>query len=142
MLVALVGGLWPAVAAGLVGSVLLNYFFTPPLHTLTVADVEDVVALVLFLVVAVAVASVVDTAARRAVQADLARREADALSRLNRALLRTEHGVDGLLDLVLETFAMAAATLLAGPDGADGRDAWKVVASSGPYPPPTPGGAT
>ena len=82
---------------GLLGSLLLNYFFTPPLHTLTVADVDNVVALVLFLVVAVAVASVVDTAARRAVQADLARREADALSRLNRALLRTEHGVDDLL---------------------------------------------
>jgi two-component system sensor histidine kinase KdpD len=131
VLVALVGGLWPAVAAALVGSVLLNYFFTEPLHTLAVADVENVVALVLFLVVAVSVASVVDAAARRSVQADLARREADALSRLNRALLRTRHGVDELLDLVLETFSMTAVTLLrGGPDGT-----WTRVATRGDRPP-------
>ena len=131
VLVALVGGLWPAVAAALVGSVLLNYFFTEPLHTLAVADVEHVVALVLFLVVAVSVASVVDAAARRSVQADLARREADALSRLNRALLRTRHGVDELLDLVLETFSMTAVTLLRGR--ADGT--WTRVATRGDRPP-------
>jgi two-component system sensor histidine kinase KdpD len=126
VLCALVGGLWPAVAAALLGSVLLNYFFTPPLHTLTVGDVDNVVALALFLVVAVAVASVVDAAARRSVQADLARREADALSRLNRALLGTEHGVGSLLDLVLETFSMRAATLLR-----DGRP----IGSRGDRPP-------
>ena len=134
VLVALVGGLWPAVAAALVGSVLLNYFFTPPLHTLTVADVENVVALVLFLVVAVSVASVVDVAARRSVQADQARREADSLSRLNRALLRTRHGVDELLDLVLETFSMTGATLLR--SGNDGR--WTRVATRGDRPPLDP----
>ena len=137
VLCALVGGLWPAVAAALLGSVLLNYFFTPPLHTLVVDDVDNVVALVLFLVVAVSVASVVDVAARRSVQADLARREADALSRLNRALLRTEHGVCNLLDLVLETFAMQAASLLrARPDGT-----WSAVASRGQVPPLDPGEA-
>ncbi|QWZ07638.1 DUF4118 domain-containing protein [Nocardioides panacis] len=134
VLVALVGGLWPAVAAALVGSLLLNYFFTPPLHTLSVADLENVVALVLFLVVAVSVASVVDAAARRSVQADLARREADSLSRLNRALLRTRHGVDELLDLVLETFSMTAVTLLrSGPDGTSTR-----VATRGDRPPLDP----
>jgi two-component system sensor histidine kinase KdpD len=134
VLVALVGGLWPAVAAAVMGSVLLNYFFTPPLHTLSVADLENVVALVLFLVVAVSVASVVDAAARRSVQADLARREADSLSRLNQALLRTRHGVDELLDLVLETFSMTAATLLrSGPDGT-----WTRVATRGDRPPLDP----
>ncbi len=134
VLCALVGGLWPGVAAALLGSVLLNYFFTAPLHTLTVADIDNMVALALFLVVAVSVASVVDVAARRSVQADLARREADALSRLNRALLRTEHGVGDLLDLVLETFAMTSASVLrAGPDGG-----WSVVATRGDAAPTRP----
>lgn len=134
VLVALVGGRWPAVAAALLGSVLLNYFFTPPLHTMNVEDVDNLVALALFLVVAVAVAAVVDLAARRSVQADLARREADALSRLNRALLRTEHGVGDLLDLVRETFEMDSATVQrAGPDGS-----WTTVASRGDAPPTGP----
>ena len=35
--VALLGGLWPALLAAVGGFLLLNYFFTPPLHTLTVA---------------------------------------------------------------------------------------------------------
>jgi len=137
VLVALVGGRWPSVVSAVLGSVLLNYFFTPPLHTLTVDDVDNLVALALFLVVAVSVATVVDTAARRSVQADLARREADTLTRLNRALLRTEHGVGDLLDLVRETFAMTAATVLR----ADAGGAWAVVATRGDDPPTTPAAA-
>ena len=134
VLVALVGGLWPAVVAAVLGSVLLNYFFTAPVHTLNVENVDNVVALVLFVVVAVAVASVVDVAARRAVQADRARREADALSRMNRALLRTEHGVGDLLDLVRETFTMTAATLLRAGQSAE----WSVVALRGDAAPVRP----
>ena len=36
--VALVGGLWPAVVGALLSSLLVNYFFTAPARTLTVAD--------------------------------------------------------------------------------------------------------
>ena len=135
---ALVGGLWPALAAALLGSLLLNFFFTPPLHTLSIGNAEDVVALLLFLLVAVAVASVVGTAARRAVQADRARREADTLSLLNQTLLRGDHDLDALLDLVRETFAMASVALLARPDAGGDATAWQVVGSSGPHPPSTP----
>ena len=114
----------------MLGSLLLNWYFTPPLHTLNVADADHLVALALFLLVAVAVASVVDRSARRSVQADHARREADALSRLNRALLRTGHGVEELLGLVCEMFAMPSATLLR----ADPVAGWTVVATVAPGP--------
>jgi two-component system, OmpR family, sensor histidine kinase KdpD len=80
VLCAIVGGLWPALVAAVLGSLLLNYFFTLPLHTLHVGDPADVVALAVFLVVAVSVASIVDLAARRALQAETARREADRLA--------------------------------------------------------------
>src|SRR3954452_20696206 len=131
VLCALVGGLWPALAAALLGCLLLNYFFTAPLRTLNVEDTGDVVALLLFLTVAVAVASVVDVSARRSVQADRARREADALSLLNRALLRSGYGVDELLAQGCETLTMSAATLQR--SRADGG--WGVVASRGGHPP-------
>ena len=59
---ALVGGLC---AGGLVGArrarSLLNYLFTPPLYTLTIADPENAFAIAIFVVVGIAVASVVDT---------------------------------------------------------------------------------
>jgi two-component system sensor histidine kinase KdpD len=131
---ALVGGLWPAVTAAVLGSLLRNWFFTPPERTLDIADTVNVVALALFLLVAVAVASVVDKAARRSLQADLARREADTLTMLNRTLLRSDQDVETLLGLVRDTFAVEAAALLR-------RDGSGVVASVGEAPPATAGDA-
>ncbi|MGC4112017.1 MAG: DUF4118 domain-containing protein [Nocardioides sp.] len=49
--VALVGGLWPALAAAVVGSLLLNYYFTPPLYTFTISDKNNVVALIVFVAI-------------------------------------------------------------------------------------------
>jgi two-component system, OmpR family, sensor histidine kinase KdpD len=130
---ALVGGLWPALAAAVLGSLLLNWFFTPPQNTLTIADTVNVVALAMFLLLAVAVASVVDKAARRSIQADLARREADTLAILNRTLLRSDHGVHAVLRLVQETFAVEAAALLRRtPEG------WQALGSVGNEPPSRP----
>ncbi|HEY0774105.1 MAG TPA: ATP-binding protein, partial [Nocardioidaceae bacterium] len=115
-------------------SLLLNWFFTPPERTLDIADTVNVVALALFLLVAVAVASVVDKAARRSLQADLARREADTLTMLNRTLLRSDQDVETLLGLVRDTFAVQAAALLR-------RDGSGVVAAVGEAPPATAGDA-
>jgi two-component system sensor histidine kinase KdpD len=132
---ALVGGLWPALTAAVLSDLLLNYYFTQPLHTLSVASVEDVATLVLFLLVAVLVASVVGTAARRSHQAASARQEADTLSMLNHTLLRGDHDVTALLGLVRETFGMSAASLVrrTGPAAE-----WEVVAVSGDDPPTRP----
>lgn len=134
---ALVGGLWPALTAGLLSGLLLNYFFTPPLHTLTIANAEDVLTLLLFLLVAALVASVVGLAARRSQQASRARREADTLSMLNETLLRGDHDIAALLGLVCDTFAVSSAALLYRPDTA-GTAPWQVLASSGPEPPHAP----
>lgn len=65
VVVALTGGLWPALAAAVAGTFLLNFFFVPPLHTLRVSTRDDVVALVVFVAVAVLVSAVVDIAERR-----------------------------------------------------------------------------
>lgn len=137
VLCALVGGLWPALASALVGSLLLNFFFVPPLRTFTIANAEDLLAVGLFLLVAVSVASVVGAAARRAVQARLARQEADTLSLLNQTLLRGEHDVTALLELVCDTFGMTSAALLARGVDPD-QDPWQIVASWGSDAPRSP----
>jgi two-component system sensor histidine kinase KdpD len=61
----LVGGFYPALSAALAASLLLNYFFVPPLHTLTVDRASNIVALIVFLLIAVLVSRVVDLAAHR-----------------------------------------------------------------------------
>ena len=84
VVVALVGGLGPAVVSAVVGSMLLNWFFTPPLHTLGVTDPNNVVTLIVFVTVAVLVSSAVDLAARRTHEAARAAAEAEGLAQVDR----------------------------------------------------------
>ncbi|MGW4765168.1 DUF4118 domain-containing protein [Streptomyces pseudogriseolus] len=132
---ALLGGLLPSVASAVVGSLLLNWFFTPPVHTLTIADPQNIVAIVVFVGVAVAVASVVDLAARRTHQAARLRAESEILSFLAGNVLRGETGLEDLLERVRETFGMESAALLE----RTGENApWTCAGSVGPRPATTP----
>ena len=85
--VAIAGGFWPAVLAAVAASLLLNWFFTPPLHTFTIDKPQNLLALLLFVTVAVTVSSVVHLAARRAGQAARSGREAASLLALAQTVL-------------------------------------------------------
>ncbi|MGW6291001.1 DUF4118 domain-containing protein, partial [Streptomyces sp. NPDC055107] len=128
---ALLGGLRPALASAAVGSMLLNYWFTPPTHTLTVQDPENLVAIVIFFAVAVAVSSVVDLAARRTHQAARLRAESEILSFLAGSVLRGETALDALLERVRETFAMESVALL---ERSSDVEPWTCAGSVGPAP--------
>jgi two-component system sensor histidine kinase KdpD len=81
---ALVGGLGPALVSAVAGSMLLNYFFTPPVHTLSVRDTNNALTLVVFVAVAMLVSSAVDLAARRTHDAARAAAEARSLAQVDR----------------------------------------------------------
>jgi two-component system, OmpR family, sensor histidine kinase KdpD len=136
VLCAILGGLWPAVAAALLSTGLLNWFYTDPRNTLFIDRTADLVLLALFLLVAVAVSSVVGQAARRTAQASEARREADALIELNRAVLRSEQDLETLLELVRHLFSAEAVSLLRPT-----RTAYELVGAVGDSPPGTPSAA-
>ncbi|GAA2490682.1 sensor histidine kinase KdpD [Streptomyces gobitricini] len=109
---ALLGGLAPSLASAACGSLLLNWFFAPPLYRFTIADPRNVVAIAVFFGVAVSVASVVDLAARRTHQAARLRAESEVLSFLAGSVLRGETALDALLERVRETFSMESVALL------------------------------
>jgi two-component system sensor histidine kinase KdpD len=109
---ALVGGRWPAVAAAVLGTFALNYWFTEPRHTLDIASAQDIATLILFVVTSLAVAAVVDSAARRRHRAVVAEHEADTLAMLNRTVLGGDFTINGLLDLVRDTFGGTRAELV------------------------------
>ncbi|MFF8292863.1 DUF4118 domain-containing protein [Streptomyces sp. NPDC016309] len=109
---ALLGGLAPSLASAAFGSLLLNWFFAPPLYRFTVADPRNMVAIAVFFGVAVSVASVVDLAARRTHQAARLRAESEVLSFLAGSVLRGETALDALLERVRETFSMESVALL------------------------------
>jgi two-component system sensor histidine kinase KdpD len=85
--ITVIGGFWPAVLAAVAASLLLNWYFTEPLHTFSIQQPKELLALLLFVTVAVAVSSVVHLAARRAVQAELSRAEAASLLELAQTVL-------------------------------------------------------
>lgn len=148
VVVSLVGGFYPAAATAIVGSLLLNYFFVEPLHRLTVAQPDNLIALLVFLLVAALVSRVVDQAARRNVEAARSNAEAETLSTLAGSLLRGEQALDALLNRVRETFAVDSVTLLrrdseaptsradltGEPTGGSLRGTWTCVASVGSSP--------
>ncbi|WP_377320656.1 ATP-binding protein [Pimelobacter simplex] len=108
---ALIGGLLPAVLAALLSGVLLNLLFTPPFYTLTIDEPENAIAILLFVVVGIAVATVVDNAARRTAQAAKARAEADALTVLSHSLLNASDDLAGLLTSACELFSARGAAV-------------------------------
>jgi two-component system sensor histidine kinase KdpD len=117
VVVALVGGMLPALVSAVVGSALLNYWFTPPLHTLSIRDTNNTLALVVFLVVAILVSTVVDVAARRTRQAARAAAEAATLADLASGALDEGDALNRMLDRLRSTFALTSATLLERRDG-------------------------
>lgn len=139
--VALLGGLYPGALAALGGFALLDYFLIPPKHSLAVGDRGNLLALVVFVVVAFAVSATVELAARRTAEAARAHAESDTLSTLAGSVLRGDAALPALLERVRETFGMQAVTLLErhedsidDPDLRRDPDQWRIVATTGGEP--------
>jgi K+-sensing histidine kinase KdpD len=69
VVVAVVGGVLPAILAAAASSLLANWFLTPPYHTLLVERRDNVIALIVFVGVALIVSVTVEAGARRRVAA-------------------------------------------------------------------------
>jgi two-component system sensor histidine kinase KdpD len=125
VLVTLVGGFWSAVLAAVAAGLLLNWFFVLPLHTFAVDQWQNLLALLLFVAVAVAVSSVVHLAARRQGQAHAAGRETDALLGLARTVLAGADTPTQILEHLRLTLGVAADL----SERSGGR--WATVATAG-----------
>jgi two-component system sensor histidine kinase KdpD len=141
VVVALVGGLYPALCAAVAGFLLLNYYFAPPIHLWTIDQGENILALFVSLAVAVAVSVTVDRSARRTREAASARAEAETLSTLAGSVLRGSRPLPALLDQLREAFGFTGATLLerrpdapASPDLRRDKDSWRIAAATGDQP--------
>ncbi|GAA1267670.1 sensor histidine kinase KdpD [Arthrobacter pascens] len=109
--VALVGGLWPAVVAAALAGLIVNYFSVRPIGSLSVLDPENVLALLIFLIVAVAVSLVVDRSAKRSKEARLAGAEASILGELSRRAVAEGNSIPDFLEQVREHFQASGAGL-------------------------------
>ena len=136
IVVALIGGLWPAVVAAVAASLVVNWFFTEPVHTFTIAEGQNLIALVTFLLVAGIVATLVNKLSTRSADSAHARAEAEALARVAGGLVGDDDAVDEMVTHLRTTFELDAVSLLTPvPEGG-----WKVEAFAGAPAPATPTG--
>jgi len=125
---AVIGGFWPAVLGAASASLLLNWYFTPPLHTFTIDKPDNLLALLLFVTVAMLVSSVVHLAASRASQAARSREEARLLLTLAQTVLGGADTPAAVLDHLVATLGGQAELL----ESVSGR--WVKIAASGSVP--------
>ena len=130
VVISAVGGVWPALTAAVVGFLLVNWYFTPPVHTFTIEHGENLLALSVFLAVAAVVSGFVSLAARRAADGARARAEAEALAGLAGAA-----PVPVLLDGLRRILALDAVAVFHRTDAG-----WTLDHATGAPVPETPSG--
>ena len=137
VLVAAIGGLRPGVFASLAAFVLTNFFLTPPVHTLSIGNTDDLVALAVFVAVSLAVSLLVDRAARRANDAERARAEAAALARTTGSLISDSDPMPRLVEQLRVLFGLDRVSVLTRAGAG-----WAVTACTSDTPPDAPAAGT
>ena len=116
VIVALVGGIWPALFTAILSGVTLDFLFVAPLYRVTIADPVHALALMLYVVIAILVSAIVDRAARRLRAAMKATAEAELLATVAGSVLRGQSAVLALVTRTREAFGATGVRLIA-PDG-------------------------
>ncbi|MEH0586128.1 DUF4118 domain-containing protein [Streptomyces sp. B21-106] len=117
--VACIGGVVSALIASVTASLLLNYWFIPPIGAFTLDDPNALLALGVFAVVAVTVAAVVDRSLRLSRRSARATAEAETMSSLAGSIVRGGATIPALLERTRETFGMETAELVDEPPDAE-----------------------
>jgi two-component system sensor histidine kinase KdpD len=131
--IATLGGAIPATVASVGAFLLLNWYFAPPIHTFTISNSRDVLALVSFLVVAGVISALVDLATRRRDDASRARAEARALAAMAGTVLQDPEPLPKLAQELATSFQLDGVAVFSWTG-----HGWHVEASAGPAPPADP----
>jgi two-component system sensor histidine kinase KdpD len=136
LLVGLLGGVAPAALSAVLSGLLLNYYLIAPRHSFTIAEPNSAITELVLLLIAVAVAVLVDGAAKRTREARRASQEAELLTLFAGSVLRGAD-LETLLERVRETYSQRAVSMLREPeeeDRAGGKHKGYIVACVGKDP--------
>jgi two-component system, OmpR family, sensor histidine kinase KdpD len=122
---AAIGGMAPALVAAVAGFLAVNWFFTPPIHTWTIAERENVIALAAYLLTAAIVSGLVAVATRRTAEASRASAEAQTLSALASGVVEADP-LPVLMAHLRRSFGLSGVALLSRANGG-----WHVEAADG-----------
>ena len=114
VVVALVGGMWPALLAAVLSGLTLDFLFISPLHTVTIADPLHVLALLLYITIAALVSYLVDRAERQRHTAQRAAAETELIQSIAGSVLRGQDAVRAMVERLHEAFSLTSVRLLEG----------------------------
>ncbi|HTE63467.1 MAG TPA: ATP-binding protein [Solirubrobacteraceae bacterium] len=126
LLVSIVWGAPLGIATSLLSALAFNFFHIPPRGRFSIAEAENWVALVVFLVVAAAASSLAEAARHRAQEAEQRGREADLAAELARVLLGAPDLPGALAPAaqrIAQAFGLASCRLVLDAVGDDERSA-------------------
>jgi two-component system sensor histidine kinase KdpD len=127
--VGLLGGVAPAALSAVLSGLLLNYYLIAPRHSFTIAEPNSAITELVLLLIAVAVAVLVDGAAKRTREARNASQEAELLTLFAGSVLRGAD-LETLLERVRETYSQRAVSMLREPsenERANGKKSYIVA---------------
>jgi two-component system sensor histidine kinase KdpD len=126
LLVSTLWGLWLGLATSVAAALAFNFFHIPPTGRFTIAEAENWVALVVFLVAAAVASTLSELAAARAREAERRRREADLAAELARTLLGTPDpraALPGAAKRIADALEIDSVSVVLGPVTSDDRHA-------------------
>jgi len=129
LFVGLFGGVAPAVLSAVLSGLLLNYYLTAPRHSFTIAEPNSAITELVLMMIAVAVAVLVDGAAKRTREARSASQEAELLTLFAGSVLRGAD-LETLLERVRETYSQRSVSILREPseeERANGKKSYVVA---------------
>jgi two-component system sensor histidine kinase KdpD len=112
LIVALIGGIWPALFAALLSGLTLDYFFVLPLYSITIAKPVHLLAIALYVANALLVSYVVDQAAKRSRAATRAVAESELLATIAGSVLRGQDALQALITRTREAFGLASVRVI------------------------------
>jgi two-component system sensor histidine kinase KdpD len=107
-------GLTVAITTAVVATLAFNYFFLPPVHTFTITDPQNWIALLAFLTSAIVASRLAERARREALNATRRRKEVERLYSLSQQLLATDNVMELLNSIphyVRDAFGLKAAAM-------------------------------
>ncbi|APZ34167.1 histidine kinase [Microbacterium aurum] len=116
VVVALVGGIWPALFAAVLSGITLDFLFIEPLYTIHIHQPHHLLSLVLYVLIAGLVSFVVDRAARYTRAARRSAAESELIQTIAGSVLRGDNAIQALIDRTREAFQLPGVRLMRGED--------------------------